>query len=76
MLDKIIEAVFDFWCESSEHEEFPEVQEAIDTLNNQYNVDSLHAEKLIMELICLYEYRAFTVGFQLCYVFLCGIKEE
>lgn len=78
MIEKIIEAVFDGWCEGeygSRKDELPQVQQIIDSLCKQTNADKqeeMQIEKSITELVCLYEKNAFVEGFCLCMDLLQG----
>lgn len=72
MKERIMEAIFDSWCDGecgSRKDELLEVQKTIDKLSSYFNAhknEQIYIETAIMEVICLYERNAFMEGFHVC----------
>ena len=78
MREKIIELVFDGWCDGLcglKRKEGEQVQEAIDNIVSHFNgglKDSIYVEGQWTELICTREKDAFIDGFYMCLELLNG----
>lgn len=69
MRERIIEAIFDGWCEGeygNRSKDFSEANQAITDISKRFNADTkdrLFIERVLMEVICKYEHNAFIDGF-------------
>ena len=78
MKEKIIETIFDGWCDGlcgMKRIEGPEVQEVIDNIAAHFGgtpADSLYIEERWTDLICTREKDAFIDGFYMCLELLNG----
>ena len=77
MNNRIMDAIFDSWCEGEcgQHTELPEVQETIDGISERSH-SKQYIEKSITELVCLYERNAFMEGLRVCMELLRGVQHE
>lgn len=78
MKERIIEAIFDGWCEGeygNKNKDLPEANQAIVDITKRFHADTkdrIFIERVFMEVICKYEHNAFIDGFMLGYELLNG----
>lgn len=78
MKERILDAIFDGWCDGEcgqRQAELPEVQKTINDFCERFHAtrtDELFIERTLMNLICTYEKNAFTEGFSICLDLLTG----
>ena len=78
MRERIIEAIYNGWCEGlygTHGKELTEVQKAVDIISGAVHADTkieLLIEATIMDVLNQYEYHAFLDAFALCLELLNG----
>lgn len=78
MKERIIEAIYNGWCEGAygtHAKGLSEVQKTIDIISNSVNADDregLIIEAAVMDVLNKYEYHAFLDAFALCLELLNG----